>query len=33
MVSSDITITPQELAAGLFWEITYYGGKRIQRQH
>lgn len=33
IISSDIIITPQELTAGLFWEITYYGGKMIQKQH
>ena len=25
-ISNGITLTPQELAAGLLWEITYYGG-------
>ena len=26
VVDGDVQITPQELTAGLFWEITYYGG-------
>lgn len=26
LLEDDIELTPQELAAGLFWEITYYGG-------
>lgn len=25
-MEDDVKITPQELTAGLFWEITYYGG-------
>lgn len=25
IIEHDIIITPQELTAGLFWEITYYG--------
>lgn len=26
IVDEDVQITPQELTAGLLWEITYYGG-------
>ena len=26
VVEKDIVITPQELVAGLLWEITYFGG-------
>ena len=26
LLEDDIELTPQELAAGLFWEITYFGG-------
>ena len=26
VVDGDVQITPQELTAGLLWEITYYGG-------
>ena len=26
IVENDIVITPQELVAGLLWEITYFGG-------
>ena len=26
VVDADVRITPQELTAGLLWEITYYGG-------
>lgn len=26
VVNTEVRITPQELAAGLLWEITYYGG-------
>ena len=26
VVAEDVKITPKELAAGLLWEITYYGG-------
>ena len=26
VVDANVRITPQELAAGLLWEITYYGG-------
>lgn len=29
-VEYDIIITPQELTAGLFWEITYYGVKNAK---
>lgn len=25
-IDNDVSITPQELVAGLLWEITYYGG-------
>ncbi len=26
LLEDDIKLTPQELAAGLFWKITYFGG-------
>lgn len=26
VVDADVRISPQELTAGLLWEITYYGG-------
>ena len=26
VIENDVNITPQELAAGLLWEITYFGG-------
>ena len=26
MIDEDVQISPQELTAGLLWEITYYGG-------
>ncbi|UKI17812.1 MAG: hypothetical protein L6V80_06735 [Bacteroidales bacterium] len=26
VVAADVRISPQELTAGLLWEITYYGG-------
>ena len=26
VVDANVRITPQELTAGLLWEITYYGG-------
>lgn len=25
-INEDVEISPEELAAGLLWEITYYGG-------
>lgn len=31
-VACGIIMTPQELTAGLFWKIVYYGGKRIQKR-
>ena len=33
-VCKGVEITPQELVAGLFWEITYYGGsEEMVRNH
>lgn len=26
VIEKDVVITPQELVAGLLWEITYFGG-------
>lgn len=33
LLEDDIRLTPQELTAGLFWEITYFGGTEEIARH